>query len=55
VNSPEETTMETTRPVVVTGATGYVGGRLVPRLLETGQAVRRRASLGVETRIGVYV
>ena len=26
--------------VVVTGATGYIGGRLVPRLLEAGYAVR---------------
>jgi uncharacterized protein YbjT (DUF2867 family) len=34
VNSP------TTQPVLVTGATGYVGGRLVPRLLEQGYAVR---------------
>ena len=28
------------RPVVVSGATGYVGGRLVPRLLDAGHAVR---------------
>lgn len=28
------------RPVVVTGATGYVGGRLVPRLLASGHKVR---------------
>jgi len=27
-------------PVVVTGATGYVGGRLIPRLLEAGCRVR---------------
>jgi len=27
-------------PVLVTGATGYIGGRLVPRLLEAGQRVR---------------
>lgn len=28
------------RPVVVTGATGYIGGRLVPRLLDAGYRVR---------------
>ncbi len=28
------------RPVFVTGATGYIGGRLVPRLLEAGYRVR---------------
>jgi uncharacterized protein YbjT (DUF2867 family)/uncharacterized protein YndB with AHSA1/START domain len=28
------------RSVLVTGATGYIGGRLVPRLLERGYAVR---------------
>lgn len=27
-------------PVLVTGATGYIGGRLVPRLLEAGVSVR---------------
>ncbi len=30
----------TTRTVLVTGATGYIGGRLVPRLLEAGYRVR---------------
>jgi uncharacterized protein YbjT (DUF2867 family) len=29
-----------TKPVLVTGATGYVGGRLVPRLLAAGYRVR---------------
>ena len=28
------------RPILLTGATGYIGGRLVPRLLEAGYAVR---------------
>jgi uncharacterized protein YbjT (DUF2867 family) len=31
---------QSTRPVFVTGATGYIGGRLVPRLLEAGYRVR---------------
>ena len=28
------------KPILVTGATGYVGGRLAPRLLEAGYRVR---------------
>jgi uncharacterized protein YbjT (DUF2867 family) len=28
------------RPILVTGSTGYIGGRLVPRLLDAGYAVR---------------
>lgn len=28
------------KPILVTGATGYIGGRLAPLLLETGHAVR---------------
>jgi uncharacterized protein YbjT (DUF2867 family) len=34
------TTGRSDRPVLVTGATGYIGGRLVPRLLERGYRVR---------------
>jgi uncharacterized protein YbjT (DUF2867 family) len=30
----------TTKPVLVTGSTGYVGGRLVPKLLDSGYRVR---------------
>src|SRR4051795_10065689 len=30
----------TTRPILVTGATGYIGGRLVPQLLAKGYRVR---------------
>ena len=33
----------TTSLVLVTGATGYIGGRLIPRLLEAGYAVRAMA------------
>ena len=34
-------------PILLTGATGYVGGRLAPRLLEAGYHVRAIArSLG---------
>ncbi len=32
--------MSTNKLVLVSGATGYVGGRLIPRLLETGYRVR---------------
>jgi len=32
--------MDDSKLILVTGATGYVGGRLVPRLLEAGQRVR---------------
>ena len=32
--------MNDSRPILVTGATGYVGGRLIPRLLEAGYHIR---------------
>lgn len=32
--------IEPSKPVLVTGPTGYVGGRLIPRLLEAGYTVR---------------
>ena len=32
--------MENKPLILVTGATGYVGGRLIPRLLEAGYRVR---------------
>jgi len=32
--------MDKSKPILVTGATGYVGGRLVPKLLEEGYRVR---------------
>ncbi|MEO9328969.1 NAD(P)H-binding protein [Gordonia aurantiaca] len=35
--------MDATRTCLVTGATGYVGGRLVPRLLDRGHRVRALA------------
>jgi uncharacterized protein YbjT (DUF2867 family) len=36
----QEKQMTQQRTIVVTGATGYIGGRLVPRLLEQGYRVR---------------
>ena len=35
-----ETGTRGARTILVTGATGYVGGQLVPRLLERGYQVR---------------
>lgn len=36
----QEATSKHRRPILVTGATGYVGGRLIPRLLAMGYTVR---------------
>ncbi|MDG2148128.1 MAG: SDR family oxidoreductase [Planctomycetota bacterium] len=38
--SVTDMTDERKKPVLVTGATGYIGGRLVPRLLKAGERVR---------------
>lgn len=35
--------MSTSKPILVTGGTGYVGGRLIPRLLAGGHRVRAMA------------
>ena len=35
-----ETAIDRSKPILVTGATGYVGGRLVPYLLDAGYRVR---------------
>lgn len=38
--TPSDAPAPTARPIFVTGVTGYVGGRLVPRLLDAGYPVR---------------
>lgn len=40
---PESSPAKRREPVLVLGATGYIGGRLVPRLLEAGHRVRALA------------
>lgn len=40
VTHPQSTGKEDSRPVLVTGATGYIGGRLAPQLLARGHKVR---------------
>lgn len=39
------------RPVLVTGATGYIGRRLIPALLARGHAVRALARTGSRARV----
>jgi uncharacterized protein YbjT (DUF2867 family) len=39
-NAPAAAPAADSRPILVTGASGYIGGRLVPRLLDAGYAVR---------------
>ena len=39
------------RPVLVTGATGYIGQRLIPALLARGHAVRALARTGSRARV----
>ena len=48
------TSPRTHRTALVTGATGYIGGRLVPELLAAGHRVRvvARASASCVTTVG---
>jgi uncharacterized protein YbjT (DUF2867 family) len=39
------------RPVLVTGATGYIGQRLIPALLARGHAVRALTRTGSRARV----
>ncbi|NOR50111.1 MAG: NAD(P)H-binding protein, partial [Desulfuromonadales bacterium] len=43
VNSPKLLNNHNNQPIFVSGGGGYVGGRLVPRLLEDGYRVRALA------------
>lgn len=40
MNDMDETLISIQKPIFVTGASGYIGGRLVPRLLDAGYHVR---------------
>ena len=40
MNGMDDSNRETVKPIFVTGASGYIGGRLVPRLLDAGYHVR---------------
>lgn len=40
MNDMDEKLISTHKPIFVTGASGYIGGRLVPRLLDAGYRVR---------------